>query len=306
MSKVTTAIKLIRKPKELVRPLVANGFLKCLSDKAFYTIVYEVSMGKKLNLEEPRLYNEKLQWLKLYYRRPDLTNIVDKYKVREYVAGKIGDSYLVPLLGKWDTVEEIDINKLPQQFVLKCNHDQGSVVICKDKSTFHWDKAKEKLKRKLHTNHYWRIREWPYKGITPCIIGEKYLESDTGNEDLTDYKVLCFNGEPKLIEVHYGRFKGTHTQDFYDADWNKTEITQYGTPMSDVIMEKPSFKEEMLQLSKMLSRDFPHIRVDWYFTNGKLYFSELTLYDASGFDPFDADEEELLGQWLTLPEKYNN
>ena len=276
-----------------------------ISDYDYIQNQYKLYLDRELNLATPQRYTDKLQWLKLYYRRADYTNMVDKFKVREFVQEIIGERYLVPLIGKWDSFDQIDRTMLPNQFVLKCNHDQGSVVICKDKSLFDWEEAEKKLTKKLNKNHYWLIREWPYKNIIPCIIGETYLENDLGDEELTDYKVLCFNGIPKLIEVHCGRFKGFHTQDFYDTNWRKTEFSQPCDPVTDIVLPKPVFLEEMLKLSRCLARTFPHVRVDWYYTGGKLYFSELTFYDGSGYEPFEGNQDEIIGEWLSLPsERY--
>lgn len=304
MSKLSTAMRLIKKPQTLIRPLVRNGFLRWMPDRMFYEIVYEATFNKKLDLNNPQTFNEKIQWLKLYYRRPDYTTAVDKFQVREIIASNIGEKYLIPLLGVWDSVDDINFEKLPNQFVLKCNHDQGSVIICKNKNDFDIKSAKSKLSKKLGMNHYWAIREWPYKNVKPCVICEKYMKNDTGDEELSDYKVLCFNGHPKLIEVHRGRFNGKHTQDFYDVEWKKTCFQQPDVPLSDETMKKPVFADEMLKLSEVLAAKYPHVRVDWYYTGGQLYFSELTFYDASGFDPFIPGQDEIIGSWLTLPEKY--
>lgn len=305
MGKLRTFLGLIHTPGMLVRPLASNGLINWMSDETYIKLVFKSTFGYELDLNNPKTFSEKLQWLKLYNRRPEYTMMVDKYRVREYIREKIGDEYLIPLLNVWDSVEEIDFDVLPNQFVLKCNHDQGSIVICKDKVHFDIDAAKQKLARKLKRNHYWSIREWPYKNVKPCIICERYMQDDGGKEELSDYKVLCFNGEPKLIEVHRGRFAGGHTQDFYDTDWNKTVFNQPDVPMSDEVMDKPVFADKMLGLSRKLSAGIPHVRVDWYYTNGHLYFSELTFYDASGFDPFEDNQDAEIGSWLVLPEKYN-
>lgn len=305
MGKVGTFFELIQTPGKLVRPLASNGLINWMSDETYIRLVFKATFGYELDLNNPKTFSEKLQWLKLYNRRPEYTMMVDKYRVREYIREKIGDEYLIPLLNAWNSVEEIDFEALPNQFVLKCNHDQGSVVICRDKSIFDVEAAKRKLARKLKRNHYWSIREWPYKNVKPCIICEQYMQDDGGKEELSDYKVLCFNGEPKLIEVHRGRFGGGHTQDFYDTDWKKTVYNQPDVPMSDEVMDKPVFADEMLELSRRLSAGIPHVRVDWYYTNGHLYFSELTFYDASGFDPFADNQDAEIGSWLVLPERYN-
>lgn len=273
-----------------------------VDDEEYLKKIYKVRMGKDLNLDNPKTFNEKLQWLKLYDRKPEYTTMVDKYEVKKYVANIIGEEYIIPTLGIWDNVEDIELDKLPNQFVLKCTHDSGSIVICKDKSKLDFEEAKKKLKKGLGRNLFWYAREWPYKDVKPRIIAEKYLSSDR-EDDLSDYKVLCFHGEPKIIEVHMGRFNGEHTQDCYDKLWNKTNIEQYDLPNSKELIPKPLFLEEMLRLSMLLSKDIIHIRVDWYYTNNKLYFGELTFYDGCGYNQFCGDADELLGSWIKLPIK---
>lgn len=286
--------------------LANKGKFNTLSDERYLKRKYKAIMGYPLNLDNPITFNEKLQWLKLHDRRPEYTMMVDKYKVRDYIAEKLGEEYLIPLLGVWDDPDEIDFDALPNQFVLKCNHNSGlGMCICKDKTKLDIKKVKKDLRKGLKQDYYLTGREWPYKDVKPRIIAEQYMQDDGGKEELSDYKVLCFNGEPKLIEVHRGRFGGGHTQDFYDTDWNKTLFNQPDVPMSDEVMDKPVFAEEMLMLSRKLSAGIPHVRVDWYYTNGHLYFSELTFFDSSGFDPFMDDQDTEIGSWLVLPEKFN-
>lgn len=274
---------------------------KFFSDRAYLKFVYRIKVNKKLDLDNPRRFNEKLQWLKLYDRRPEYTQMVDKYLVRDYIAKKIGAKYLIPLLGVWDSVEEINFSNLPMQFVLKCNHDSQGLVICKDKNKLNIELVKQKLKKALKKNFYYLTKEWPYKNVKPKIIAEKYMEDDSG--ELKDYKVLCFNGEPKIIEVHRGRFEGNHTEDNYDIEWNKTEINQKksGLPTSDEKEEKPEVLPEMLSLSKKLAYGISHVRIDWYIVKNKLYFGEITFFDGSGFDEFEPDKwNEIMGDWINL------
>lgn len=272
-----------------------------MSDADYLQRMYKAAVGKNLDLENPKTFNEKLQWLKLYDRKPAYTAMVDKYAVKAYVTEQIGEKYIIPTLGVWDRFEDIAFESLPDQFVLKCTHDSGGLVICKDKSKLDRKAAKRKIQKSLKTNYYWHSREWPYKNVKPRIIAEKYMVDDSGTE-LRDYKVLCFGGEPKLIQYHQGRF-GYHTQDFYDPQWKRVEMTQ-GLPLAQVEAETPPFLEEMLLLSRKLAADIPHIRVDWYYAQNQLYFGELTFFDASGFDEFQPDERnEILGSWITLPEK---
>ena len=261
--------------------------------------MYRCRTGRKLNLENPHDFNEKLQWLKLYDRNSLYTTLVDKYAVKEYVTKIIGKEYLIPTLGVWSNVDDIDFDKLPNQFVLKTTHGSGGdVIICKDKSKFDKEKAANHLKKSMKKDVYSVLREWPYKNVPKRIIAEKYMEDESG--ELRDYKVLCFDGTPKMTEYHQGRFK-SHTQDFYDENWTLLPIYQ-GTPLSGKTMEKPVFFDEMMFLSSKLSKDMPHVRVDWYYVQNQLYFGELTFFDASGFDEFEPKEyNRILGDWIKLP-----
>lgn len=304
MSKINTFLKLIHTPMNLVRPLSSNGLLNWLPDKIVVELEYKAVFGEMPNLISPKSFNEKLQWLKLYNRQSEYTMMVDKYKVREYISEKIGNTYLVPLLGHWNNADEIQFEDLPAKFVLKCNHDQGSVVICRNKAVLNINDVKKKMNTRLKRNVFWGLREWPYKNVKPCIIAEKYLSNNELDDELSDYKVLCFNGEPKLVEVHKNRFGKKHTQDFYDINWNRTGIQQPDLPMSEEIMSKPIFVDKMIELSKILATGIPHVRVDWYYSGGEIYFSELTFFDGSGLEPFFKGQDELIGSWLKLPVRY--
>lgn len=286
--------------KRLIFRLERKGYFDRWSDERYLRLMYRMYLGKRLNLKNPRTFNEKLQWIKLYDRRPEYTMMVDKYAVREHVAKVLGEAYLIPLLGVWDDPEEIDFDTLPTQFVLKCNHNSGTgMCICKNKAKLDIEKVKAELRKGLAQNYYLSGREWPYKNIKRRIIAEKFMVDDSGG--LQDYKVLCFNGEPKLIQIHKGRFQN-HTQDFYDTQWKRHEIYQ-GVPMSKTDMDKPAFLEQMLEVSKTLSAGIPHVRVDWYYVDGQLYFGELTFFDASGFYAFEPEFwDQQLGDWIQLPD----
>lgn len=291
-------------PRRLVASLGGRGYLKWMPDALYLKIVFPMHTGYKLDLKKPKTFNEKLQWLKLYDRNPAYTQMVDKYGVREYIAKKIGEEYLIPLLGVWDRFEDIDFSQLPDQFVLKCNHDGGSasVFICKDKDKLDVKKVQKKISKSLKRNFYYSSREWPYKNVKPRIIVEKYMVDESG--ELRDYKVLCFNGKAKLIEYHSGRF-GNHTQDFYDIAWTKTNISQGGEEsVSSTIAKMPQCLETMLNLSEKLAAGIPHVRIDWYIVQGKLYFGEITFFDGSGYCPFDVFQDDLtIGSWIKLSYK---
>ncbi len=257
-------------------------------------------MHRFLNIRKPKTYNEKLQWLKLHDRNPKYTKMVDKYEAKKIVADIIGEEYIIPTLGVWDTVDEIDLDVLPNSFVLKTTHDSGGVVVCKDKSTFDFDAAKRKLDNNLHTNFYYISREWPYKNVTPRIIAEQYLEDEI-DPDLKDYKVYTFNGVAKLVFVASERGKGTTKADYFDKDFNKLDFS-WGYPHAKVCPNKPVNFEKMIEFAEKLSEDTYTLRVDFYEVNGKLYFGELTLYDGSGFAKFEPEEwDSILGSWVKLP-----
>ena len=287
--------------KRAILSLRYRGLLNWMPDKAYLKLMFRVRTGKKLNLKNPTTFNEKLQWIKLYDRNPEYCNMVDKHEVKKYVAEIIGRQYIIPTLGVWNKFDDIDFDLLPNQFVLKCTHDSGGLVICRDKSKLDLEAACAKIKKSLATNYYLHGREWPYKSLNPRIIAEKYMVDDSGTE-LRDYKVMCFNGKPRLIQYHMGRYK-YHTQDFYDTEWNKLEISQ-GCPLSEEELDKPIFLEEMLELSEKLSVGIPHVRIDWYYVQGQLYFGEITFFDASGFDEFEPEKwNKIIGGWCTLPQK---
>lgn len=275
---------------------------KVLSDKTYLKLIYWLLVGEKLNLNNPQTFNEKLQWLKLYNRNPEYPRMVDKQEAKQYVASIIGDEYIIPTLGVWDRFEDIDFKALPNQFVLKCTHDSGSVVICKDKSTFDYKKARARIIRGLKNDLFWFGREWPYKNLTRKVIVEQFMKSDASG--LTDYKVHCFNGEPKLILVCKDRFTQTGlTEDFFDPQWKQLDIQRSTHPNASDKIAKPEELLEMLALSKRLSENIPFLRVDFYIIEHKIYFSELTFFPASGFEKFVPEQyDKLLGSWINLTE----
>lgn len=300
--KIYKAIKLFLKDSDefLIRFLRKNPFLS--SDKFYLKTIYKQKLGRNLNLENPQTYNEKLQWLKLYYHNPLLTTLVDKIKVKNFVADKIGEEYVIPTLGVWDSFEEIDFDQLPQQFVLKTNHDYGGVVICKDKANFDFGKAKEKLNRHLKRNFFYAGREWAYKNVKPRIFAEKYFVDESKTE-LKDYKFFCFDGKPKLLYVGTGRQINLHFT-FFDLNFKRLNI-DYGPGPTDKNISKPINFDKMISLAEKLSEGLPHVRVDLYNIKGEIYFGELTLYSMNGttaINPKKWDYE--LGSYLSLPKKW--
>lgn len=300
MSKLSTAIKLFHSDRKKFMISFLQKIGVVFSDKMYLLLLFRLKMGRRLNLKKPQTFNEKLQWLKLFDHNPLYTELVDKSSIKDYVAKIIGKEHIIPTLGIWNKANEIDFNSLPNQFVLKTtNGGGGDVIICKDKSTFDCEHAIRHLNQSLKKNIYRKWREWPYKNIRPRIIAEQFISD--GKDTLSDFKVMCFNGVPKLIQLHEGRFHN-HTQDFYDSDWNHLPICQ-GLPLAGKVTEKPLFLNEMLKLCRQLSYGIPHVRVDWYYAHNKLFFGEMTFFDGSGFYKFDPPEyDKLLGTWITLPE----
>lgn len=283
--------------------LYKKGMLNFLPDTVFVPFIYRMSTGKKLNLSNPVTFNEKVQWLKLNDHNPLYVQLVDKYAVREYIAKKIGNQFLIPLIGKWSKVEDIDFDKLPNEFVLKCNHDSGGIVICKDKKTLDINSAKKKLEDHLKRNHYYMSREWAYKNVIPCIICEKYMV-DNKTQDLRDYKFFCFNGEPKFIQVDFNRFAG-HKRNLYTLDWKLIDITIKCPNDPNANIEKPANLNEMIEVAKELSKGLPEVRIDLYSVNDKTYFGELTLYHGGGIEKFSSDEfAQEMGSWIDLSLAY--
>lgn len=271
-------------------------------DASFLKLKWRLIMGTHLNLKNPKTFNEKLQWLKLHDHNPEYTRMVDKYEAKNYVAETIGEQYVIPTIAVYDRVEDIDFASLPDQFVLKCTHDSGGVVICKEKSKFDTERAKAILRRGLQTNFYFQTREWPYKNVKPRIIAEQYMASDDG-EGLTDYKFHNFNGIPKVILVCRDRFKANGlTEDFYTAEWQHIELKR--PDLNNAIEEepRPAKLDEMLRLSAALAQNTSFVRTDFYYIDDKIYFGEITFFPASGIKPFEpAVWDEKFGEWLKLP-----
>lgn len=301
---MASVLKLIKNPAKFVYIWDKLGISRVIPDRAYLKLKYRAALGKKLNLEDPKTYNEKLQWLKLYDRKPEYTLMVDKYEAKKYVAERVGEEYIIPTLGVWDRAEDIDFDSLPNRFVLKCTHDSGGLVICKDKSKLDRTDAIKKLKKYLKTNFYHIAREWPYVNVPRRIIAEQYMEDDQ-TPDLRDYKVHNFNGEPKFVLVCGNRFSQTGlTEDFYSDKWELMDLKRPKHPNSGVVEEKPEQLEKIFELSNILSKDIPFLRTDFYIVNGKIYFGELTFFPAAGFEAFEPEEwDSTFGNWIELPPK---
>ena len=297
---MTRLIKIIKNPRRIILVLMNKGFLNWISDETYIKIQYRAFTGKKLSLLLPETYNEKRQWLKLYGNLQNYIHLVDKFEVRNYISETIGEDYLIPLIGVWDRFDDIDFDKLPEQFVLKCTHDSGGLVICTDKTKFNLKYARKKINRALKQNFYYKYREKQYKTINPKIICEKYMVDESGKE-LKDYKIFCFNGIPKVIHVDYDRFTN-HKRNFYDIDWNYLPVSIKVPTDCNIIIEKPSKLDKMLNIAKILSKGYPHVRVDLYLIHDKIYFGELTFSHGAGFEKFEPEEFGYqMGCWLELP-----
>ena len=284
------------------------GFYNWIPDDIYLKKEFKVRMGKELNLKNPKTFNEKIQWLKLYDRHPEYTMMVDKYAAKQYVASKIGDDYIIPTLGVWTKFDDIDFDKLPNQFVLKCTHDSGGLVICKDKSTLDITAAKRKIEHCLKRKYYYIHREWPYKNVPPRIIAEKYMTDNVNtstNETLKDYKFYCFNGIPDYLYVSDNMDDHSKAKVcFMNTDWEKAPFGRTDYKKFDQVPEKPQQFEKMKELVQELSKDIPFLRVDFYEINKRIYFGELTFHPCAGYMPFDPKEwDEKLGELVVLPDK---
>lgn len=294
-------IEKIRKRKFLFGLLdfIRVKVLRILSDKAYIKLMFRIRVGHRLNLKNPQSFNEKLQWLKLYDRKDIYTDMVDKYKVREIIKERIGEEYLIPLLGVYDHFDDINFDKLPNQFVIKCNHDSGSVVICKDKKTFDYDVAKEKIEKALKRDYYLNGREWPYKNVERKIVVEEYIHG-LDDADVRDYKFFMFNGKLAYILVCSDRFKSLKFT-FFDKNIKFMNCRQSNAEY-DKSIKLPKNYKKMIELAEKLSIETIQVRVDFYNIEGKIYFGELTFFDSSGYAKFTPEEWDYkLGKMLKLP-----
>lgn len=277
-------VRKLKRPKEILLCLSQFHIYDFISDKTYLRFKYWLNMDKKLDLKNPKTFNEKLQWLKLYNRKPEYTMMVDKYAVREYIKEKLGEEYLIPLLGVWDNPDDIDFDKLPNQFVLKCNHNSGlGMCICKDKSKLDIDKVRKELKKGLKQNYYLTGREWPYKDVPRKIVAEKYMVDNTGQ--FIDYKFMCFDGNVPCVMVCIDRNIGDTKFYFFDKDWNLLRLNKRGKEApKDFTLPKPGGMGKMFEIAETLSAGLPFSRIDLYECGGKIYFGEITFFPQSGFD----------------------
>ncbi len=296
---------LFTKPK-IIGIILLGKFSFLFSDKQYLQMMYWLHLGRKLNLKNPKTFNEKLQWLKLYNHKPEYTIMVDKVKAKEYVAKLIGEEHIIPTLGVWDDPDDIDFDALPDQFVLKCNHNSGTgMCICRDKSKLDIEKVKAELRKGLKENYFMRWREWPYKNVPRKILAEKFMVDESGTE-LKDYKIFCFNGEPRYCQVISDR-NTDEKIDFYDMHWkrlvglvglvglnDKVHNSEYAIPC-------PESFENMKQMASLLAKSIPFSRIDFYEINHQAYFGEITFFPATGFGNFNPREWNVkMGDMITL------
>lgn len=303
MSKITTAINLLKhnRGEFFASVLMHLNFL--FPDKLYLSLLFRFKMGYWMDWKNPKTFSEKLQWLKLYDRKPEYTTMVDKYAVKEYVAKIIGEEYIIPTIGVWDRPEDIDWDSLPQKFVLKTTHGGGGsgVVICKDKTTFNKTEAVAKLNKSLCSCIYKSLREWPYKNVPKRIIAEQYLHQGDNNT-LNDYKFFCFNGKVKFFKIDFDRFT-EHRANYYSLDGKLLEFGEKAYPIRfDIEVDFPKSFNQMILIAEKLSVGLQFLRVDFYDVNNKIYFGEITFYPASGLGIFTPIEwNEKLGSMIKLP-----
>ena len=276
------------------------------NDIKYLKKMYKYSFGKNLDLDNPRTYNEKLQWLKVYDRNPLYTKLVDKYEVKNYVKEKIGEDYIIPTLGVWNKFDEIDFNKLPNKFVLKCTHDSGGLVICTNKENLNIKSIRKKINHFLKRNYYKNTREWPYKNVRPRMIAEEYIKPENV-DDLNDYKFFVFNGKVHFFKIDFDRFI-KHGANYYDREKN---ILPFGEVICPPNYEKkiniPKNIDEMIKLAEKLASNIPFVRVDFYNVDGKIYFGEITFFPASGFGKFMPEEwDKKIGNLLEIKNMKGN
>jgi len=301
MSKIKTALRFIGTPGKMITHIGDNGLLNWIPDKLYLKMAFYGEKKTKLNLENPTTFNEKLQWLKIYDRNPYYSQLVDKLAVKKIVSQKIGKEHVIPTLAVWDNAAAIDLSILPDQFVLKCTHDSGSVIVCKNKNTINKEKMLKRIDGNMRKDPFWLGREWPYRNVKPRIIAEEML-TDVNDGDLKDYKFFCFNGVVKCFKIDFDRFTG-HRANYFTPDG---ELLRFGEavcpPDYDRVIPLPQNLNQMIKFAEILSTGIPFVRVDFYESLNKVYFGEITFFPASGFGTFIPEEwDVILGNWLFLP-----
>lgn len=279
---------------------ILNKFAGVFPDAWYLKLKFFIRLGYPLNLSNPQSFNEKMQWLKLYDKHSEYTTMVDKIEAKKYVAQIIGDEYIIPTLAVWNSVDEIQFEKLPRRFVLKCSHDSGGIVVCKDKDLLDIALAKKKIKESLGKNYFRYNKEYPYKNLMPRILAEQYMEDESG--ELRDYKFFCFNGVPRFFKIDFDRYVDHHAN-YFDIEG---KLLPFGEedypPIPERLLHIPENLAQMATLAARLSHGIPFVRVDLYNLSGKIYFGELTFFPASGMGKFIPSEwDRKLGDMIILP-----
>lgn len=289
--------------KKLVSLVNGKELLRWLPDEAQIRLVYRLKMGRKLNLKNPETFTEKLQWVKLYDHKPVYTRMVDKYEAKGWIEEQVGAEYVIKTYGVWERFEDIDRDALPKEFIMKTTHDSGTFMICSDKASFDWETAKKRMEKSLKRNYFVRSREWPYKNVKPRIICEELLKNADG-KPLSDYKFYCFDGTVRMSHITFGRGSAEGlSMNYYDRDLNVLPVQHYKYPRYHGEFTPPKHYEKMVELAAVLSKGVPHLRVDFYEANDRIYVGELTFFTDGGFGAYDpAEFDKTVGSWMTLPE----
>lgn len=283
----------------LLTRIESSGIVRLIPDKTYIGLNYFLRTGKRIHWNNPRTYNEKINWMKIYDRNPMYVTLVDKQAVKEWAADKLGEGHIIPTLGVWDDFENIDFDILPEQFVLKTTHDSGGVVIYTGEKELDRDKLNKFFKRRLNRNYYWHGRQWAYKGVKPRIMAEPYMVDESGVE-LKDYKVFCFDGEPRMIHVDFGRFDN-HQRNLYTTKWEYIPASIKYPTNPDRVIEKPEALDELLRCAKVLSEGMRHARADFYIIGTHVYLGEMTLYHGDGCEKFTPESFGYeMGDWMKI------
>ncbi|WP_432694254.1 ATP-grasp fold amidoligase family protein [Priestia aryabhattai] len=295
-------LKAIKSPKLIILQILVSRIFRFIPDDMYLRIVYKLRTNKTLNLKKPVTFNEKVQWLKINDRKDEYSILVDKYTVRNYIADRLGEEYLIPLLGVYQNFSEINFGTLPKRFVLKPTHTSGDVYICKNKDELDFEELEKIIDKWMKKDYFWLHREWPYKNVKPKIICEEYM-IDNYKKDLIDYKFMCFNGEVKCVFVCQDRNSSEGLKiDIYNKEWDLLPFQRPTHPNSNKKVEKPKNYKKMIEFAEMLSKEFYFLRVDFYEINQKIYFGELTFYPGAGFEEFSPEDSNLLlGKWINIP-----
>jgi hypothetical protein len=298
---ITKVKKAYKNPGLILPYILAFKIFRLVPDRKFLKVLYKIRTGQILDLDNPLSFNEKLQWLKLYDRKSRYTLMVDKYEVRKYVKETIGEECLMPLLGVYDSYDEIDFDSLPNKFVLKASHASGNVFICKDKAEIDHAALRNTTNAWVNRNYYWLNREWPYKNVKPRLVIEEYI-SDKSGKALKDYKIFCFSGEPRVIQVNSEKEKDIFFINHFNLEWGEIELPRIKSKKNPLTPAKPKNLGRMLEICRLLSKDIPFLRVDLYETEKGIFFGETTFYPMAGFLDFaDPEDDYLLGSWMELP-----